>query len=179
MAATPNDILNPDTTMGAVTLRVGDLQGMSDYYSRAFAMEPLEERADRREVHRAAQEPRSRFVGSSDHSVSEAFYFTDPEGNGVEPYTDRDRSQWIHDDGEIRISTESSTPMPTSSLTSTRSWWRPVRAVRERSDTCTCRSATSRPPAPSTWMLSDSRPPRPATRVRSSHPPAATTTTWR
>jgi catechol 2,3-dioxygenase len=57
-------------------------------------------------VYRAAQEPRSRFVGSSDHSVSEAFYFTDPEGNGVELYTDRDRSAWIHDGGEIRISTE-------------------------------------------------------------------------
>jgi len=154
MAVTPEEqILHPDTSMGAVTLRVGDLEGMSDYYSRAFAMEPLQERGDRREVHRvlgrgttplvrlihtpdlpavdrrqaglfhtaflfdgpaelaatvyrAAQEPRSRFVGSSDHSVSEAFYFTDPEGNGVELYTDRDRSEWIHDGEEIRISTE-------------------------------------------------------------------------
>ena len=42
-------------------------------------------------VHRAARDPRSRFVGSSDHTVSEAFYFTDPEGNGVELYTDRPR----------------------------------------------------------------------------------------
>ena len=37
--------------------------------------------------------PRS-FGGSADHSVSEAFYFTDPEGNGVELYYDRDPSTW-------------------------------------------------------------------------------------
>ena len=42
-------------------------------------------------VYHAAQNPRSRFVGSSDHLVSEAFYFTDPEGNGIELYTDRPR----------------------------------------------------------------------------------------
>jgi catechol 2,3-dioxygenase len=57
-------------------------------------------------VLRAAQDPRSRFTGSSDHLVSEAFYFTDPEGNGVELYTDRDRSQWTYDaNGEVRMST--------------------------------------------------------------------------
>ena len=47
-------------------------------------------------VYRAARDERSRFVGSSDHLVSEAFYFTDPEGNGIELYTDRDRSLWTH-----------------------------------------------------------------------------------
>ncbi|UCN15068.1 MULTISPECIES: VOC family protein [Cellulomonas] len=57
-------------------------------------------------VYRAAQDPRSRFVGSSDHLVSEAFYFTDPEGNGIELYTDRDRSLWLHRDGELVMSTE-------------------------------------------------------------------------
>ena len=31
-------------------------------------------------VYRTARDPRSRFAGSSDHLVSEAFYFTDPEG---------------------------------------------------------------------------------------------------
>jgi catechol 2,3-dioxygenase len=150
---TDEQIINADTSMGAVTLRVGDLDTMSDYYSRAFAMEPLEERSRTREVHRvlgrgttplvrliatpdlpavdprqaglfhtaflfetpealaatvyrAAQDPRSRFVGSSDHLVSEAFYFTDPEGNGVELYTDRDRDTWIHDGEQIRMATE-------------------------------------------------------------------------
>lgn len=56
-------------------------------------------------VYRAAREPRSRFVGSSDHLVSEAFYFTDPEGNGIELYTDRDRSAWRYDHGRLRMGT--------------------------------------------------------------------------
>ncbi|MDQ0923035.1 catechol 2,3-dioxygenase [Pseudarthrobacter sp. W1I19] len=38
-------------------------------------------------------EPRS-FTGSADHLVSEAFYFTDPEGNGIELYWDRPRRNW-------------------------------------------------------------------------------------
>jgi catechol 2,3-dioxygenase len=41
----------------------------------------------------AQYEPMS-FTGSADHLVSEAFYFTDPEGNGVELYWDRPRSNW-------------------------------------------------------------------------------------
>lgn len=57
-------------------------------------------------VYRAAQNPTSRFAGSSDHFVSEAFYFTDPEGNGIELYRDRPRSQWKYDDGEIFMTTE-------------------------------------------------------------------------
>ncbi|GAA4491702.1 VOC family protein [Microbacterium panaciterrae] len=144
--------LNPDTSMDAVTLRVGDLEGMSSYYADALALAPLEERVRGREVHRvlgrgttpmvrlvhtpdlpgvdprqaglyhtaflfddapslastvyrAAQNARSRFVGSSDHLVSEAFYFTDPEGNGIELYTDRPRSQWAYSHGEIQMAT--------------------------------------------------------------------------
>ncbi|MGC0144792.1 VOC family protein [Pseudactinotalea sp. Z1732] len=54
-------------------------------------------------VYRAAQDPRSRFVGSSDHLVSEAFYFTDPEGNGIELYVDRDRSEWTFRDGQLQM----------------------------------------------------------------------------
>lgn len=56
-------------------------------------------------VYRAAQDPRSQFAGSSDHLVSEAFYFTDPEGNGIELYVDRPREQWNYDGGEIRMDT--------------------------------------------------------------------------
>ena len=41
----------------------------------------------------AQYEPRA-FTGSADHLVSEAFYFTDPEGNGIELYWDRPRSNW-------------------------------------------------------------------------------------
>jgi catechol 2,3-dioxygenase len=49
----------------------------------------------------AARHPRSQFVGSADHLVSEAFYFTDPEGNGIELYADRDRGLWPARDGQI------------------------------------------------------------------------------
>src|ERR1700712_4337395 len=45
------------------------------------------------------------FTGSSDHLVSKAFYFTDPEGNGVELYWDRDRSTWSWAHGQIEMST--------------------------------------------------------------------------
>ena len=56
-------------------------------------------------VLRAAQHPRSRFVGSADHLVSEAFYFTDPEGNGVELYRDRPRERWVWDGDTVRMDT--------------------------------------------------------------------------
>lgn len=147
-------VLNPNTAMDAVTLCVGDLELMSSYYANALALEPVEERANGRRVHRvlgrgttpmvrlvstpdlpavdrreaglfhtaflfedrqslaatvyrAAQDSRSRFVGSSDHLVSEAFYFTDPEGNGIELYIDRPRSEWSYaPGGELRMATE-------------------------------------------------------------------------
>lgn len=34
------------------------------------------------------------YSGTSDHIVSEAFYFTDPEGNGLELYYDKDPTTW-------------------------------------------------------------------------------------
>jgi catechol 2,3-dioxygenase len=39
-------------------------------------------------------------TGASDHDVSEAIYLDDPEGNGVEVYSDRPREKW-HRDGEL------------------------------------------------------------------------------
>ncbi|WP_442545547.1 VOC family protein [Arthrobacter sp. KN11-1C] len=42
----------------------------------------------------AAQYEPHAFVGSADHLVSEAFYFTDPEGNGIELYYDKPREGW-------------------------------------------------------------------------------------
>ena len=146
-------VLSDDLAMDAVTLHVGDLELMSDYYSRALALAPIEEEArPSGEVHRvlgrgtvpfvrlistpglpavdprqaglfhtaflfedqaalagtvlrAAQDPRSRFVGSSDHLVSEAFYFTDPEGNGIELYRDRSRDQWTWSNGQVAMDT--------------------------------------------------------------------------
>ena len=43
------------------------------------------------------------FTGSADHLVSVAFYFTDPEGNGVELYWDRDRSAWTWTHGQVEM----------------------------------------------------------------------------
>jgi len=45
------------------------------------------------------------FTGSSDHLVSKALYFDDPEGNGVELYWDRPRSEWQWDGDRIRMGT--------------------------------------------------------------------------
>jgi len=46
------------------------------------------------------------FTGSSDHLVSEAFYFDDPEGNGVELYVDRPRHAWEYlEGGQVNMAT--------------------------------------------------------------------------
>lgn len=41
------------------------------------------------------------FSGSADHLVSEAFYFSDPEGNGLELYFDKDADTWQWQDGQV------------------------------------------------------------------------------
>ncbi|MDO4243267.1 MAG: VOC family protein [Actinomyces sp.] len=45
------------------------------------------------------------FEGPGDHLVSQAFYFHDPEGNGVELYWDRPRETWQWVDGRVRMET--------------------------------------------------------------------------
>lgn len=45
------------------------------------------------------------YTGSADHLVSEAFYFTDPEGNGLELYVDRPRELWQWDGDQVRMAT--------------------------------------------------------------------------
>ena len=134
--------------MGAVTLRVGDLDAMIRYYRDGVTLQLLShdgpvavlgrgttpvvilEHApelrhasprdaglfhtailfDTREalataVYSIATKHPGTFTGSSDHLVSEAFYFNDPEGNGVELYFDRDRTQWSWTHGQIEMST--------------------------------------------------------------------------
>ncbi|MBY0328600.1 VOC family protein [Patescibacteria group bacterium] len=45
--------------------------------------------------------------GTADHGVSEAIYLNDPDGNGVELYADRPRSDWkVKNDGEVEMVTE-------------------------------------------------------------------------
>jgi catechol 2,3-dioxygenase len=47
-----------------------------------------------------------RFTGASDHFVSEALYLRDPEGNGIEIYRDRPRSEWEYGPGgELKMGT--------------------------------------------------------------------------
>src|SRR5699024_7381677 len=121
--------LATETEMGAVTLKVGDLDNMIRYYTQALPLtvtdprrpsalvrrgnRPLvilqhspelkhaapraaglfhtailfeTETALAAAVYSVAQYAPNTFTGSSDHLVSKAFYFNDPEGNGIELY---------------------------------------------------------------------------------------------
>lgn len=142
------DLLAADTSMGAVTLLVADLDAMTAYYRDAISLQVLAadgsrvtlgrgvrpiivlehsptlahagprdaglfhtaivfdtEAALAAAVYSTAHAHPGTFTGSADHLVSKAFYFTDPEGNGVELYWDRDRSQWSWTHGSIEMAT--------------------------------------------------------------------------
>ncbi|WP_088036062.1 VOC family protein [Evansella clarkii] len=45
-------------------------------------------------------------IGASDHIVSEAVYLTDPDGNGIEVYRDRQSSEWSWTNGNVTMATE-------------------------------------------------------------------------
>jgi catechol 2,3-dioxygenase len=141
-----NDLLAADTSMGPVTLRVGDLATMTAYYRDAVALQVLEEAGDTvtlgrgttpvvilrhapelkhasphdaglfhtailfeteealaAVIYSVAKKYPGTFTGSADHLVSKAFYFSDPEGNGVELYWDRDRSAWSWVHGTLEM----------------------------------------------------------------------------
>lgn len=52
--------------------------------------------------------------GASDHLVSEALYLADPEGNGIEIYRDRPRSEWpTTGDGRVEMDTR---PLDTDAI---------------------------------------------------------------
>lgn len=55
--------------------------------------------------------------GMADHRVSEAIYLADPEGNGIEIYSDRPRKTWVGADGTIQMPTE---PLNVTSIMSER-----------------------------------------------------------
>jgi catechol 2,3-dioxygenase len=148
MTANSTDLLAANTSMGAVSLLVGDLDEMTKYYRDAVSLQVLSEagntvtlgrgtspvmilthapelkHASPRDaglfhtailfdseaalaasVYSVAHKYPNTFTGSSDHLVSKAFYFTDPEGNGVELYWDRDRTEWSWTHGSIEMST--------------------------------------------------------------------------
>jgi len=140
--------LPAETSMGAVTLMVANLDAMKAYYTGAIGLEVIAETGnstilgtDRKPVmilqhnpalkhagqHEAglfhsaflykteadlawavasvASKHNTSFTGSADHLVSKAFYFNDPEGNGVELYFDRDRTDWSWKHGQIEMAT--------------------------------------------------------------------------
>ena len=63
------------------------------------------ERALAAALYSVAQHSPGTFTGSADHLVSKAFYFTDPEGNGIELYWDRARTEWSWTHGVLEMGT--------------------------------------------------------------------------
>jgi catechol 2,3-dioxygenase len=55
---------------------------------------------------RRTLEQRLPMTGTADHFVSQALYFDDPEGNGIEVYADRPRSEWQYPGGRLSIGTD-------------------------------------------------------------------------
>src|SRR5690606_38497544 len=53
-----------------------------------------------------ASQSRLAVTGVADHLVSEAVYLNDPEGNGVEIYTDRPANEWTWKDGKVAMSSD-------------------------------------------------------------------------
>jgi catechol 2,3-dioxygenase len=148
LPADHGDRLAADTSMGAVTLLVGDLDAMTAYYRDVVTLQVLAAEGDTVTLGRAGRaivvlryEPSLRqatpgsaglfhtailfetqtalaaalysvarhapgtFTGSADHLVSQAFYFTDPEGNGIELYWDRARTEWSWTHGQVEMAT--------------------------------------------------------------------------
>ena len=55
---------------------------------------------------RRVLEARLPLTGTADHLVSQALYFDDVEGNGIEVYADRPRSEWQYPNGRLNIGIE-------------------------------------------------------------------------
>jgi len=72
-------------------------------YHTAFLMPT---RADLARWIRHVARTRVPLTGASDHFVSEAFYLDDPEGNGVEVYSDRPAETWQWTGDSLKITTD-------------------------------------------------------------------------
>ncbi|MDB5014718.1 MAG: glyoxalase [Daejeonella sp.] len=65
------------------------------------------ERKDLAQILKRLRDANYPLTGAADHGVSEALYLNDPDGNGVELYWDRPKSQWpVDEDGELQMVTE-------------------------------------------------------------------------
>ena len=100
-----------------------------------------------------AQRAANLYQGATDHTFSNAFYFSDPEGNGIELYWDRPVEAWQYQpvgwmptNTAIDPNAIPAHPLDPARLPATPPQWA----------TCTCRSATSPPPAGSTSTCSAS-----------------------
>jgi catechol 2,3-dioxygenase len=139
--------LHPATEVGAVTLKVADLERSLAFYNNVIGLKTLDQDqgkaflgAGKRSIvtleavpgarpqpaattglyHAAillpdrhalavkmAQIAAIRYpFGYADHLVSEAFYLSDPDNNGLELYRDRPRSEWTWDGDKIRMASD-------------------------------------------------------------------------
>ncbi|TQK18103.1 catechol 2,3-dioxygenase [Microbacterium sp. SLBN-154] len=78
-------------------------QGAAGLYHTAILFES--QAALAAAVYSVARQAPQTFTGSADHLVSQAFYFTDPEGNGIELYWDRQRTEWSWTHGRVEMGT--------------------------------------------------------------------------
>lgn len=109
------DQSGPTATLGSggtptmVLRQEKDLPSFNQYGAGLYHTEILFEDSPRLATALASLAQRSphTYQGSADHLVSEAFYFADPEGNGLEIYRDRRRDQWnIGADGSVEMGTQ-------------------------------------------------------------------------
>ena len=63
-------------------------------------------RADLARSLRRLAETDTHLQGVADHGVSEALYLADPDGNGIEIYRDRRRTEWPVHDGQLQMTTD-------------------------------------------------------------------------
>ncbi|RLQ93602.1 VOC family protein [Falsibacillus albus] len=60
--------------------------------------------------------------GSSDHLVSEALYLSDPDGNGIEIYVDREPAEWSWSNGEVEMTVDPLNFIDLLALVTQQSW---------------------------------------------------------
>lgn len=66
----------------------------------------LPQRSDLARWIRRAIDSKLLISGASDHAVSEAVYLNDPDGNGIEIYTDRPAQDWQWQNGQVHMVTD-------------------------------------------------------------------------